>query len=145
MHFSFFPMSPLLWSAGLGVTGAVGEVLRITVGWPTLLIFALAVPCGYVVMFALLNFVFIPLKRVNNNAKTEEDLAYATAKVMDAIPAGGYGSVRIEGSVGTAMYAAYEVDGAAVPQGTTVWVIRIVNGRAEVQHDSSGKLTEIMN
>jgi len=143
--FSFFPMSPLMWSVALAVTGCVGEILRITVGFPLWLLFLVAVPCGYFVMFAIFNFIFRPLQRVDNSVKSESDLAYSTATVMEAIPAGGYGSVRFEGSVGTVTYAAYEIDGVAVPQGTAVWVVRIVDGRAEVQHDSSGKLNEIVN
>ena len=144
-YISFFPLSPLLWSAAIGVTGGVGEILRITFGLPTWLIFVLAVPFGYIAMFTLFNFVLRPLQRVDNSAKNENDLAYSAATVMEAIPAGGYGSVRFDGSVGTVTYAAFEADGAAVPQGAKVWVVRIVNGRAQVQCDTSMKLAEIVN
>ena len=144
-YLSFFPISPLMWSSAFAVTGGVGEILRVTVGLPIWVIFILAAPCGYIVMFSIYNFVFRSLQRVDNSVKNESDLAYSTATVMEAISAGGYGSVRVDGSVGTVTYAAYEVNGLAVPQGAEVWVIRIVNGRAEVQHDSSNNLAGIIN
>jgi len=77
------------------VTGGAGWLL-LRNGMPHTLALSIALALGAVVALALLLLVIRPLQRAQNTSAVEtQSLLGCTAKVVEKIPAGGYGKISL--------------------------------------------------
>jgi len=130
---AILPLSPILWSVMLAVTGCVGEILARADNLNIAVIWVIALISGYTLMLIVNNCVMQPLKRAKNFAANADDIIGMQAEVKEAILPGGTGAVSVKGKTSSVIYAAKEVSGERIEQGETVTVLEIMDGRAIVQ------------
>ena len=130
---SFLPFSPVTWCILLTVAGSLGEILVRYSPLQTHFVWGIALFAGYLAMFALNNLLFLPLKRAKNFSNDDNALIGQEADVMETIPRGGTGAIRIQGKSGAVIYSAGDEGFGEIVQGERVSVLAIEHGKALVR------------
>lgn len=136
-HHGISPISPLtiatfisaFGASGLVATGLFSATERGSIVWAAL---------GGVIISALvyIGFTYLFIKPQGSSEVKVAELRGTIAEVITPIPADGMGEIALVAQGGRVTYSARSKDGAPIPRGTPVRVIRVTGGIAYVEKEA---------
>lgn len=130
VEISIIPTSGMSVCAGLLLFGTTGKLLGDRLNGTSLVLIAIAM--GYVAAFIIQNIITY-LKRVDNEAKSTDDMKSLIGKVIVTIPEQGIGVISVISNGSSVNYSAKSYDGHTIKQEDRVIVIRFENNIAIVE------------
>jgi membrane protein implicated in regulation of membrane protease activity len=129
---SFFTLAPNMLAVALIGFGLSGEIFMRLADMSLWVSLIPAVIIGYGLMFFVNNYIYLPLQRTDNSAKSISSFVGLTVEVTENIRGDGFGSIRSNTGEGAFNYTARSHDGSDILAGEQANILAVEDNNCMV-------------